>query len=80
MKNTTYILINPPILRAERYSSKFLGEAGGSLVPLGILYVASFMENKGCNVEIIDAEHQLLTQNKTVEYVRKLIKPDKKLT
>ncbi len=78
MKNTTYILINPPILRAERYSSKFLGAAGGSLVPLGILYIASFMESKGCNVEVIDAEHQLLTQNETIEYVRKLINPNKK--
>jgi radical SAM superfamily enzyme YgiQ (UPF0313 family) len=68
----TYILVNPPILREERYSSKFLGAAGSALVPLGILYIASYLENKGYNVEVIDAEQQLLTQNQTVEKIKEI--------
>ena len=69
---STVILINPPILREERYASKFLGAAGGNLVPLGILYIASYLEDKGYNVKLIDAEQYLLTQNETVEEVRKI--------
>ena len=74
---STFILINPPILRSERYSSKFLGAAGGSLVPLGILYIAAFLEQKGYNVKLIDAEQQLLTQNETVQIVQKIIEKEK---
>lgn len=54
---TRYIIINPPISRAERYSSKFLGAAGGSQVPLGVLYIASFLEKNNFDVKFIDAEH-----------------------
>ena len=71
--NVTYIIVNPPILRAERYTSKFLGAAGASLVPLGILYIASYLENKGYNVKLIDAEQQLLTQNETVKAIKSIV-------
>lgn len=77
MKQTTYIIINPPILRSERYASKFLGAAGAALVPLGILYIAGYLEQKGCKVNVIDAEQQLLTQNETVEKVQKIVENDK---
>lgn len=75
--NVKVILINPPILRSERYVSKFLGAAGGSLVPLGILYVAAYLEKKNIKVEIIDAEQQLLTENKTVELIKQIINKHK---
>lgn len=69
----TYILVNPPILRSERYSSKLLGAAGSSLVPLGILYIAAFLEEKGYKVIFIDAEQQLLTPNETISKIKKYI-------
>ena len=59
------ILIYPPISRSERYSSKFLGAAGGSQVPLGMLYIAAYLEKYGYNVRFIYAEHQKLTEEGT---------------
>ncbi len=67
----TYILIYPPILRSERYSSKLLGVAGGSQLPLGILYIASYLESKNYDVKFIDAEHEQLTEEMTVAKVKK---------
>ena len=64
-----YIIIYPPISRAERYSSKFLGAAGGSQVPLGVLYIAAYLEKFGYDVKFIDAEHQQLTEEETIEQV-----------
>ena len=72
----TYILIYPPISRSERYSSKFLGAAGGSQVPLGMLYIAAYLEKYGYNVRFIDAEHQKLTEEGTLEQVRKYVKEE----
>lgn len=77
---TTYILIYPPISRAERYSSKFLGAAGGSQVPLGVLYIASYLEKMsqkspedGYSVKFIDAEHSQLSIDDTIEKVKHLL-------
>lgn len=70
---TTYIIVYPPISRAERYSSKFLGAAGGSQVPLGVLYIASYLENKGSgnyDVKFIDAEHQQLSIDETINVIK----------
>lgn len=69
----TCILINPPILREERYNSKFLGVAGASLVPLGILYIASYLEKNGYNIEFLDAEQQLFSIEDTLKYVKNII-------
>ncbi len=71
-----YIIIYPPISRAERYSSKFLGAAGGSQVPLGVLYIAAYLEKFGYDVKFIDAEHQQLTEEETIEQVKQYIDTD----
>lgn len=73
---STYILIYPPITRSERYSSKFLGAAGGSQVPLGVLYIAAYLRKFGngeYNIKFIDAEHEGLTQEDTVNRVREYV-------
>ena len=72
----TYILIYPPITRSERYSSKFLGAAGGSQVPLGVLYIAAYLRKFGngeYNIKFIDAEHESLTPEDTVNRVREYV-------
>ena len=73
---TRYIIINPPISRAERYSSKFLGAAGGSQVPLGVLYIASFLVNNNFDVKFIDAEHLDYLLDETILNIQKLVTDD----
>ena len=65
--NTTYILIFPRIQGPISFSTKFLG---GSLVPLGPLYIASYLESKNYNVKFIDANNDQLTEEETVSRVK----------
>lgn len=78
---TTYILVYPPISRAERYSSKFLGSAGGSQVPLGVLYIASYLLKVGegnYDVKFIDAEHLGLSLDNLLEMISEYISNSEK--
>ena len=67
---TTYILIHPRIQGHRNFSSKYLA---GTLVPLGPLYIASYLESKNYNVKFIDAEQEQLTEEETVLRVREYV-------
>ena len=70
---TTYILIYPKIQGPKSYSAKFLGAAGSLKVPLGPLYIASYLESKNYNVKFIDAEQEELTEEETVFRVKEYV-------
>ena len=48
------ILIFPPLVLKHRYAHN-VGNAGGNLPPLGLLYLAAMLEKEGHEVKIIDA-------------------------
>lgn len=52
-KKERITLIFPPVSLAERYS-KNVGEAGGHLPPLGLLWMAAALEEDGHAVQILD--------------------------
>jgi len=49
------VLIYPPVTNEERYGSK-LGESCGIFVPLGVFYVASYLQREGYRVRVFDGE------------------------
>ncbi len=61
-------LVYPTITKTERYSSK-LGSSGGSQIPLGILYLASFIREHGHEVRVVDGE---IANLKASEVIREL--------
>lgn len=75
MGNTikTYLLY-PPISKMERYSSK-IGEAGGCHIPLGVLYLASYLMKNDIHVKVTDGEANNLTVETIIEEIEKF-KPD----
>ncbi|MBI5427932.1 MAG: cobalamin B12-binding domain-containing protein [Nitrospinae bacterium] len=48
------LLIFPPVTVAERYGKKTVGNSGGDLPPLGIMYIASYLREKGFGVAFMD--------------------------
>ncbi len=67
-------LINPPITLQERYGSG-IGASGGRQMPLGICYVAAFLEKNGIDVNIIDSEVEGLDYSNIILHIKKF-KPD----
>lgn len=63
-------LINPPITPQERYGSS-IGASGGRHAPLGICYLAAFLEKNGIDVEIIDAEAEGLEYSNIISRIKK---------
>ena len=63
-------LINPPITLQERYGSG-IGASGGRQAPLGICYVAAFLEKNGISVRIIDAEAEELDYSNIISRIKK---------
>lgn len=61
-------LINPPITSRERYGMN-LGDIGGHQAPLGLCYIAAFLEKRGFEVLIIDAEAEKLDNIDTVSRI-----------
>jgi radical SAM superfamily enzyme YgiQ (UPF0313 family) len=59
------VLINPPITTTERYGK--MANVGSETPPLGLCYIASFLERKGYPVSIIDAEFLNLSIEETVK-------------
>jgi hypothetical protein len=49
------VLVYPPVTNKERYGS-ILGEACSKALPLGLYYVASYMQNRGYSVKVFDGE------------------------
>lgn len=61
------VLINPPISTIERYGG--LADVGSVLPPLGLCYIASFLERAGYSVSIIDGEVLNLSIKQVAEEV-----------
>jgi radical SAM superfamily enzyme YgiQ (UPF0313 family) len=59
-------LIYPNISKEERYGSK-IGESGGTQQPLGIAYLGAFLQSKGIQVQLIDAESGNLTHEEVLQ-------------
>jgi radical SAM superfamily enzyme YgiQ (UPF0313 family) len=55
-------LIYPYISVTERYGAD-IGDIGGRQVPLGILYLSSFLKKRGHEVQLIDAEAERLSND-----------------
>lgn len=68
------VLINPAVTSAERYG-KDIGAIGGHQVPLGICYLAAFLEKNGHTVSLIDAEADGLDNGKVLNNIR-AFRPD----
>lgn len=49
------VLVYPPVTTEERYGS-ILGEACSKALPLGIYYIASYMQSKNYSVKVFDGE------------------------
>lgn len=67
-------LINPPITSAERYG-RDIGDIGGHQAPLGLCYLAAFLEKCEVAVNLIDAEAEKLRNNEVIKKIGYL-KPD----
>ena len=74
MKIKKILLVNPPQTLEERYGKAF-SKIGAILPPLGLMYVATTLENKGYEVKILDAQLKNLTVTGAVNECIK-IKPD----
>ncbi len=68
------MLIFPPLVLKHRYAHN-VGDAGGNLPPLGLLYIAAVLEKEGHEVRIVDAPSENLDLEEVVERVRGF-KPD----
>jgi len=62
------MLIFPPLLLEHRYAHD-VGDAGGNLPPLGLLHIASVLEQGGHEVRIVDAPTENLDLEETLERV-----------
>ena len=50
-----FVLVYPPVTKEERYGS-ILGEACSRALPLGIYYIASYLQSKNYSVKVFDGE------------------------
>lgn len=62
------ILVNPPITLTERYGMD-IGDIGGHQAPLGLCYLAAFLEQRGFSVKLIDAEAEKLSNNEVIKRI-----------
>ena len=62
------VLINPPLSLEDRYG-KDMKQFGAVTEPLGIAYIAGYLESKGIHVRIIDAQAEHLTQGDIIDAV-----------
>ncbi|MDD5449441.1 MAG: radical SAM protein [Candidatus Omnitrophica bacterium] len=68
------ILINPPISTVERYG-RDIGDIAGHQAPLGLCYLAGFLEKYGFEVSFIDAQAEGLS-NREIRKKISSFKPD----
>jgi len=64
------MLIFPPLALKHRYAND-VGDSGGNLPPLGLLYLAAIMEKAGCEVQIVDSPVENLDLEQVLERVGK---------
>ncbi len=63
------IFVNPPVSLAERYGK--LAQGGTNTAPLGLTILAAVTRSQGYQTEIIDPLSSQLSQQETVERIRK---------
>lgn len=66
--NQSVVLINPPLTLKERYG-KDMKHFGAMSEPLGIAYIASYLETKKIPVRIIDAQAENLTIDDVIKNI-----------
>jgi radical SAM superfamily enzyme YgiQ (UPF0313 family) len=66
---SNFLLVYPNIIRAERYGGS-LGIFGGKQIPLGVFYLAAYLRQHGCRVDVIDAEARGLPPEAIVAHLR----------
>ncbi len=62
------VLVNPPLQLQDRYG-KDMKHFGGVAEPLGLAYIASYLESKNINVRIIDSQADTLTLDEVVRNI-----------
>lgn len=62
------MLIFPPLVLKHRYAHN-VGDAGGNLPPLGLLYIAAILEKSGHEVRIVDSPVENLDLEQVLERV-----------
>ncbi|MBI1979149.1 MAG: cobalamin B12-binding domain-containing protein, partial [Elusimicrobia bacterium] len=62
------LLIFPPLVLEHRYAHN-VGDSGGNLPPLGLLYMAAILEREGHEVQIVDSPVENLDLNQVIERV-----------
>ncbi|HBC85786.1 MAG TPA: hypothetical protein DCZ94_02405 [Lentisphaeria bacterium] len=67
-------LIYPHVSVSERYGAD-IGDIGGRQAPLGILYISSWLKEKGHDVQLIDAEAERLPDESLLKRL-KFFRPD----
>lgn len=67
--NVKVALINPPWRTSKLYGFKFLGH--GIFMPIGLAYIAGYLDSKGIDVLFIDAEAEKLSNLDVLDKVRK---------
>lgn len=68
------ILINPPVTTVERYG-RDIGDIAGHQAPLGLCYLAGFLEKHGFEVNLIDAQAEGLPNYEVIKKISSF-KPD----
>ena len=63
-------LVNPPITSVERYGGRNMSDIGGHQAPLGLCYLAAFLEREGFEVDLIDAEAERLDNIAVIARIR----------
>lgn len=69
MTRKKIMLIFPPLVLENRYSHD-VGDAGGNLPPLGLLYLAAVLEKGGHIASIVDAPVENLDLKQVIEKIR----------
>ncbi len=69
------LLIFPPYSLKERYNNEVGEDIGGHLPPLGLCYIASYLEKHGHEVKIMDCPAHMQTQDDVLKEVEEF-KPD----
>jgi len=66
------LLIYPPLTVDERYAKKSLGNVGGHLPPLGIVYLAAVLRQNGFKVSLIDGPASGLNEEEILKEIEKI--------
>ena len=63
------MLVFPPLTVSERYANKNVGDVGGYLPPLGLLYMAAVLEQAGHEVRVLDCPVNKFTSDDVIKKI-----------